>query len=433
MDRHRATSRAQASARETTAPDGVAGRDRVLDAARAFALLVVVVAHSLAWDLSTTTPASVLDLHPELVWVTWTLQILPLFFAAGAVTNRGSWERNPADYLRRRLLRLGAPALVYSALWTALLLPAALVVPGADLVGRFLSQLLWFLGVYAALTAAVPRTVRWMARPVLTLALWLGAIALVDALRWNVHPTIGQLNILLVWGFHHQVGFHLPALRRARAARLVAGAAAAIGTAVALALVGPYSTSLLSRAGDPEPSNGSPPTLVVALYGLGLVLVLAALWPALTRLLAGERVYRVVAGFGARAVGVYLWHIPLVALVVGVAWLFRFWEPALTPVWWLVHAAGFAVVLAAAWALAGVADRGDRAVLAWLARRRSPRVRPTTALAVALPLVLLSIFGTGFGTWWGTGLLGAPSSSAVNLVLLAAVLWALRGGDDPAR
>jgi len=62
-----------------------------------------------------------------------------------------------------------------------------------------------------------------------------------------------------------------------------------------------------------------------------------------------------------------------------------------------------------------------------------PLVRPTTALAVALPLVLLSIFGTGFGTWWGTGLLGAPSSSAVNLVLLAAVLWALRGGDDPAR
>ena len=52
---------------ERRAPAGgaaVVERDRVLDAARAFALLVVVVAHSLAWDLSTTSPMSVLDLHP---------------------------------------------------------------------------------------------------------------------------------------------------------------------------------------------------------------------------------------------------------------------------------------------------------------------------------------------------------------------------------
>ena len=44
--------------------------------------------------------------------------------------------------------------------------------------------------------------------------------------------------------------------------------------AVVLAVLGPYSSSLVTYAADPEPSTLSPPTLVVALYGLGLVLVL---------------------------------------------------------------------------------------------------------------------------------------------------------------
>ena len=274
---------------ERRAPAGgaaVVERDRVLDAARAFALLVVVVAHSLAWDLSTTSPMSVLDLHPGAAGWTWSLQILPLFFAAGAVTNLGSWQRRPDGFLSRRLVRLGVPALVYTAFWTAIGLPAALLVPGADLVGRFLAQLLWFLGVYAAVTAAVPWTVRWTARPVLSLGVWLAVIAVVDALRWNVHPTLGQLNLLFVWGFLHQVGLHLPALRRARPAVLLAGAASAVASAVGLAVLGPYSSSLVTYAADPEPSNLSPPTLVVALYGLGLVLVLAALWRPLTAVLS---------------------------------------------------------------------------------------------------------------------------------------------------
>lgn len=341
---------------ERRAPAGgaaVVERDRVLDAARAFALLVVVVAHSLAWDLSTTSPMSVLDLHPGAAGWTWSLQILPLFFAAGAVTNLGSWQRRPDGFLSRRLVRLGVPALVYTAFWTAIGLPAALLVPGADLVGRFLAQLLWFLGVYAAVTAAVPWTVRWTARPVLSLGVWLAVIAVVDALRWNVHPTLGQLNLLLVWGFLHQVGYHLPALRRARPAVLLAGAASAVASAVALAVLGPYSSSLVTYAADPEPSNLSPPTLVVALYGLGLVLVLA-------------------------------------------------------------------------WLLAGVVARADGAVLAWL-RRRPGRGGTTTdaVLAVALPLVLLAVTTTGFATWWGPGPLGVPTSSLLNLVLLAAVLRGL--------
>jgi len=111
---------------------------------------------------------------------------------------------------------------------------------------------------------------------------------------------------------------------------------------------------------------------------------------------------------------------------VGAAWLARFWEPAFTPAWWAAHLLGLAVTLVLAWLLAGVVARADGAVLAWL-RRRPGRGGTTTdaVLAVALPLVLLAITTTGFATWWGPGPLGVPTSSLLNLVLLAAVLRGL--------
>ena len=414
-----------------------AGRDRVLDAVKAFALLVVVLAHSIAWDVGTGTPASVLDLRPDIAWATWTLQILPLFFAAGAVANLASWNREPhaGPFLRRRILRLGTPGLTYTAFWTALLLPLAIVVPLAEVAGKFLSQLVWFLGVYGAVVAAVPLTARWARRPAPTLALWLAAIAVVDVVRWNLSPTLGWLNLLLVWGFVHQVGYHLPALRAARPLLLLVGAVAAVGAAVALAVLGPYSSSMVSYAGDPEPSNLSPPTLVVALYGLGLVLLLAALWPLLARLLAHDRVYLVVGVFGSRAVGIYLWHIPLVAAAAGLAWWAGFAAPPLSPAWWGVHVVAFALVVTGAWFVAGLAGRADRALRRWGEGRRR-RTLPVLPFAFAVPVALLSISPTGFGTWWGAGMLGIPSSSAVNLAVLAVAWWALAvgrdGGPEPA-
>ncbi|HWS58831.1 MAG TPA: acyltransferase family protein [Actinotalea sp.] len=413
---------------------GFASRDRVLDAVKAAALLVVVLAHGLAWDVSTGTPTSVLDQRPDVAWVTWTLQVLPLFFAAGAVANLGSLRRDPdvGAFLRRRVVRLATPALVYTAVWTAVLLPIALVAPQAEQAGRFLAQLLWFLGVYAAVVVAVPWTARWAERPWLTLGVWFSAVVVVDVLRWQVSPTIGWVNLLLVWGLCHQLGYHLPALRAARRSLLLVGAVAAAGTAVALGVLGPYSSSLVSYAGDPEPSNLSPPTVVVALYGAALVLLLAALWPWLARLLAADRVYLVIGAFGARGVGVYLWHIPLVALVAGAAWGLGFDAEPLSAAWWGAHLLGLAVILPSAWLLAGVAGRADeraRTAAARSGRRTAAAVLP----AVAVPVALLSICTTGFGTWWGPGMLGLPSSSVLNLALLGLAWFALAAGARPGR
>lgn len=414
------------------APDaGLGTRDRVLDAARAVALVVVVVGHSLAWDTSTGSPTAVLEQRPGLVWVTWVVQVLPLFFAAGAVTNAISWQRDPdvAAYLRRRAVRLSTPGLVYATVWTVLLLPLAPLSSLAVLAGHFLAELVWFLAVYAAATLAVPWTIRWTRRPWLTAGLWLAAVVAVDLLRWNVWAPLGWLNLVLVWGFVHQVGYHLPALREARRAWLVAGGVAAVATAVGLGVLGPYSSSMVSFGGDPEPSNLAPPTLVVALFGLGQVLLLAALWPWVARRLAADRAYRVVGALGVRSIGVYLWHIPVVALVAGTAWGLDVRAEPLGAVSWLVHVGGLAVILSIAWVAAGPAAAADRWVRAWAARRRS-RTRAVVPFAVVVPVVLCNISVTGFGTWWGAGMLGLPSSSVLNLAVLALAWFALAAGRE---
>ncbi len=406
-----------------------AGRDRVLDLTKSFALLVVVFAHALAWDVSTGEPASILDLRPDLRWVTWLLQVLPLFFAAGAVSNLASWRRHPdADaFRRRRVERLATPAVLYAGVWTTLLLPVALWFEPVDLVGRYLAQLLWFLGVYVAIVTAVPVTARWASAPRATLGIGLGVIVVVDLLRWQVEPALGWINMLLVWGWLHQLGYSLPALRAMRPARLLAAGVAVFALALGVAVVGPYSTSMVSTAGDPGLSNLSPPTVVLALYGLAQVLVLAAAWPLLGRAMRWRPAWYVVAAFGSRAVQVYLWHIPIVGGVIAVAWVTDLGPPPLGPAWWAVHVFVALVVIPLAWLLAGPVGRGSQRLGRRVATRQASRIAPL-APAVLVSVAIVALSQTGFATWWGPGLLGVPMSSLLLTPLVVVAWWAASAG-----
>ena len=91
-----------------------AGRDRALDAIKALALLVVIVGHSLAWHTpGDGTAVNVLVKAAWLIPLNWVFQVLPLFFAAGAVSNAASLQRHGShDYLTARGRRLLAPVIV---------------------------------------------------------------------------------------------------------------------------------------------------------------------------------------------------------------------------------------------------------------------------------------------------------------------------------
>ncbi len=392
-------------------------RDRVLDAVKAAALLAVVVGHSLAWHITPAGSAvNVLELNPGLRVLTWIFQVLPLFFAAGAVSNAASLGRtDPAHFRLRRTRRLVTPVLVYATFWTVVLLPLGLFSDQVVGAGRFLSQLLWFAGVYTLVVVAAPVTRRWASRPLLTLAVWFCVICLVDAARIAGAPSaIGWLNLLLVWGWLHQLGYSLPQLRQAPRSFTGMGALLALGAALALALLGPYSTSLVTIGGDPELSNLSPPSVVLALYGCAQVLALAAVWPVLARALSHDRFWSIVALVGARGMGIYLWHIPLVGGAAGIA-LATGWSVApLSLPWWLVHVAVVVVVVPLAWLIAGVAARGESKV------NRLPRWfgLPPLFVGLAAGFIILNISVTGFATWLGAGMLGLPSTALANLAAL---------------
>lgn len=401
----------------------MAGRDRVLDVVKTTALVLVMLAHSLAWHVVDDVPANVLQVRPGLGWLTWCFQILALFFAAGAVSNAASLARadDPQRWLGRRLRRLLGPVLVYATLWSVLLLPLAPALgQPVTFAGRFLAQLLWFAGVYLAVVAAVPWTVRHQ-RPAFLLA-WFALIVAVDVVRLTAFPAVGWINMFLVWGWLHQVGYLLPTLRRSRAPALLAGAAAAMATALALALLGPYSNTMVSVAGDPEPSNLAPPTVVVALHGLALILALAAVWRPLERLLRNDALYVPVAILGSRGIGLYLWHIPIVGAIAATCWARGINPDPLSAAWWALHLATSAAVIGGAWLLAGLAAR----VLPTLDRVPA-RVGAahTAALTATAGVLVLMLSVTGFSTWWSTAFLGVPAGTALLLGLLW-VVWRLR-------
>lgn len=382
-------------------------RDRVLDAIKALALLVVIAGHSLAWHIPPDgTPVNVLEQAHYLVPLTWIFQVLPLFFAAGAVSNAASLTRHGrAQYLQSRGSRLLAPVVVYATFWTVILYPLHAVG-----VGRFLAQLLWFAGVYLLVAAAAVVTVRWTSRPGLTLGVWLLLIMAIDLLRFTDLAGFAWLNMLLVWGWLHQVGYYLPTLRDRRTA--IPAGLALIAIAVLVAISGPFSVSLISVNGIPGFSNLAPPSVVLALFGSGQILLVAGLWPRLQRWFSNDSIWTVVAVIGARGMGMYLWHIPLVGVAAGSAMLLGFAAPALSLTWWAVHLMVVALVIPLAWLLAGVASTPER----WLTRLPG---LARAGLGCALGgFAVLNTAATGFGTWWGEGAAGLPSSAALNLVLM---------------
>lgn len=385
--------------------DASKDRDRALDAVKALALLVVIAGHSLAWHVRPDgTAVNVLEDADGLIVLTWLFQVLPLFFAAGAVSNATSLTRHgPREYLKARGTRLLAPVAVYATFWTVLLLPV-----GATPIGRFLAQLLWFAGVYLLVAAAAVVTRSW---PVWALAPWLLLIVGGDAIRLTPWSGLGWLNMLLVWGWLHQCGYHLPRLQGDR--RAIPAGLALIALSVAVAFTGPYSVSLISVNGVPGLSNLAPPSVVLALFGAGQILLVAGLWPQLQGLLARDRLWVAVALMGARGMGMYLWHIPLVGVAAATAMALGFHAAPLSAAWWAVHLLVVALVLPGAWLLAGVATFPE----AWVRRVRSPWTAPALGCVLG-GFFVLNTAATGFATWWGGGAAGLPSSAAINLLFV---------------
>lgn len=160
-------------------------------------------------------------------------------------------------------------------------------------------------------------------------------------------------------------------------------------------------------------SNLAPPSVVLLLYGAGQILLLAGLWDLLSKALARDRLWVAVALIGARGMGMYLWHIPLVGAAAGLFIAAGWSPPPLSAAWWSVHLLVVAIVVPGAWLLAGLAANPEKTLLGW----RWDTAAPAVGCALG-GLAVLNMSATGFATLTGAGAVGLPSSAIGNLALV---------------
>ncbi|NEW77284.1 acyltransferase family protein [Streptomyces rhizosphaericus] len=292
------------------------GRDRAVDGLRAVAILGVVLGHwlvtALVADSGTLRAASPLLYQPGLTPVSWVFQTLAVFFLVGGQMGAKSHDSARARgityrrWLRARLARLFRPVAAVLTVWVVA--AGALLGAGVSLLTVYtLLKLalspLWFLLVYAVLTAATPLVARlhplWPLAVVLHVDLirfgfggpaWLGWVNL--AAGWLVPYCLGA-----VWGRGRLRG------RTAGWVLLSGGAAVTAG----LVLLGGYPAAMVGVPGAAV-SNLNPPTLAAVTFGLAQCGAALLLRGPLRRVLARPAAWAVVALVNLAAMTVFLWH-----------------------------------------------------------------------------------------------------------------------------
>jgi Acyltransferase family len=296
-----------------------ATRDRAIDVIRIVSLVGVVVGHTV---MATSTLrdgvfiwSNLLTASPVFQALTWVFQIMPLFFFAGVAACIDSWTPGTSwgDWLMRRCSRLYRPVFYYLAVWWVALAVLSTVLPEHvyEPVAGISIQLLWFLGAYVLVLAAVPLLahITTPGRFVVAVAATYAFVAVVDAIRINVDgaSALGYLN-MIAWVIPGMFGV---AYRRGLLAGRGALTLGAVMLAINLALLvlGPYELSLVG-IDTQQLKNMTPPSLLLAGHAIMMCAFVIAAAPAIARWARRPRVWWLAAIGNSGAMTLYLWHIP---------------------------------------------------------------------------------------------------------------------------
>ncbi|MER5366648.1 acyltransferase [Streptomyces sp. NPDC002722] len=293
-----------------------ADRDRAVDALRGIAILGVVLGHwlvtALVVDSGTVHGASPLRYLPGLTPASWLFQTLAVFFLVGGLVGAKSHAcarsrgESYGRWLRARMSRLLRPLAVVPVVWTVA--ACAMLASGVDQdTVRALCKLvwspLWFLVVFAALTAATPLVAKLH-------PLWPFAVVLVvDLYRFGLDApgSFAAVNVAAGWLVPYCLGAAWSrgelSGRRTGWTLLLGGAAAT----AALVLWAGYPATMVGVPGVAV-SNLDPPTLAVVTFGLAQCGAALLLMGPLRRALRRPALWAVVAALNLSAMTVFLWH-----------------------------------------------------------------------------------------------------------------------------
>ena len=404
-------------------------RNRYVDFLRAASICVVIVGHWLIVAIynedGQLVIAEALALIPWTQWLTWLLQVMPIFFLVGGYVNGLGWQsaqRRQEDYaswLSGRLHRLIVPVLPVLAAWTLIgaffigvfSIGAPRFYVSASLLkiaSQFALLPAWFLVVYILMVLLVPLSYRaWQRYGFASFWALTAAAVLVDLLALGVDWRIlGWLNYLFVWLAVHQLGFAWQAGRMGGPRRCLLWAAGGLAALIALVTLGPYPISMVSVAGA-EISNSLPPNLTLLALGVCQTGLLLALEKPVRRLLQRGALWTATVLINGIIMTIFLWHVTALLLAAGLAVATGAGMSLVpgTADWWLTRPLWIAALVIALIPFAALFTRFERI---GQAQRAAPppawRLLLGCAL-VCLGLATLTLRGIPTETWPGINLL----------------------------
>jgi peptidoglycan/LPS O-acetylase OafA/YrhL len=430
-----------------------ANRNRVVDFWRVLAILMVVCGHWLAASIwvrpdGSTDLLNSLEWVPYAGWITWLVQVMPVFFLAGGYANAralgkvASGEQSPRDWITRRARRLFTPVIPLLLVWVGLILIMRTFVPPNVLhAGAMTATMpIWFLAVYLSLTALAPLTHAWwrLMGPWTLIVLAAAAIG-VDVARFVFEvPGIGWVNFAFVWALVHQVGYWWADRNDRGGVPRWAGwplAAGALAVLIAVTWAGLYPVAMVSIPGQGV-ANMTPPTFAIALLGMAQFGIIGGTRPAVQRLAARARAWHAIVAFAGLAMTVFLWHLTaaMLAAAAGLAAfdgaVFRV-EPGAWQ-WWATRPLWFLALGLLTLALVAVFARFE-----WAISEAAPPGRLWAVIAGVLLLVGASAATALVGITTPDGALdwrrwGIPVAALAGAVLLRALPSRRRPRRRPA-
>jgi hypothetical protein len=296
-------------------------RDRAVDALRALAIAGVIGGHWLVTALvlggshhgAVLHDDSPLASMPALAPLSWIFQTLAVFFLVGGYSAARGYRGGYLNWLRKRLIRLARPVAALVAVWIPVTVGMCLAGVPAATVHTLLFLVispLWFLGVYAVLTALTPAAM-WLVR---RFGAWAAAfpvavVAATDLVRFGLSGPawVGWVNVAAGWLVPYLLGiaWALGSLRGRRVpALMLAGGAAA--TAALIAWAG-YPASMVGVNGA-HISNLNPPTLAAVSFGIAQCGLALLLRDRLARLMRRPLAWAGIALVNLSAMTLFLWH-----------------------------------------------------------------------------------------------------------------------------
>ncbi|MGN6502914.1 MAG: acyltransferase family protein [Pseudolysinimonas sp.] len=423
---------ADAHGRAQAAALDLSKRDLTLDLARVFCVLLVVAIHLLMVGVDTNPPGGGLALvrpleaQPWFPIATWFGQIMPLFFVVGGFASMTAWRSlqrrggGAEEYVRSRILRLAQPTFPLFVFYSVVIAAGLVIVAttgalGFDVLdGVFIGagSPLWFIAAYAICQALVPLLARLHgAAPKRTVLVLLLGVILVDIVRYSTADLgltsywLGLINLFFVWPLVQQIGFwYADGFFDRPLWHLVAIALLALSMLWPLTAFGPYDVNMLV--------NLNPPTLPLVFLGVAQAAVLRMLRRPLTALMRTRVMRGIVFVVGTRLMTIYLWHLPVIIALAGVALLIpgASPEPA-SSAWWLTRPIAFLIVLGVLFALSLVVGR-------WEQPREpgrtpeAPVVALAAALTIAVPVLIIPL-----GLDLALAIAGAVTFGAAILIL----------------